>query len=52
MTEANVVFDGDKILCNEKWIEISVHEDYELFYYIGDVWFSSLDSAIKYCLEN
>lgn len=52
MIEAKVVFDGDKIYCNGKTIEISVHEDYEVFYYIGEDWFSSLDAAIKYCLEN
>lgn len=52
MIKAEAIFDGDTILCNEKKIEISVHEDYEIFYYVGDDWFSSLDAAIKYCMEN
>lgn len=52
MIKCEVVFEDDCILCNGKKIEISVHEDYEIFYYVGEDWFSSLDTAIKYCLEN
>lgn len=52
MIKAEAIFDGDTILCNGKKIEISVNEDYEIFYYVSDDWFSSLDAAIKYCMEN
>jgi len=52
MIKAEVVFDGEVILCNGKEIEISMHEDYEKFYVVGKNMFSSLEQAIKYCLEN
>lgn len=51
MIKCEVVFNDDDIICNGKKIEISVHEDYEIFYLVGDDWFSSLDTAIKYCME-
>ena len=50
--KVEVVFDGDLIICNEKEIEISMHEDYEKFYVVGKRIFSGLEQAIKYCLEN
>ena len=52
MIKAEVVFDGEVILCNGKEIEISMHEDYEKFYVVGSKMFKGLEQAIKYCLEN
>lgn len=52
MIKYEVVFDEELIICNGKEIEISVHEDYDKFYVVGKKIFSSLEQAIKHCMEN
>ena len=51
MIKAEVVFDGEIILCNGLEIEISMHEDYEKFYVVGRRVFSGLEQAVTYCME-
>ena len=51
MIKAEVVFDGEEILCNGFEIEISMHEDYDKFYVVGEKIFSGLEQAITYCLQ-
>ena len=51
MIKAEVVFDGEAILCNGIEIEISIHEDYDKFYVVGKKVFPGLEQAIAYCLQ-
>ena len=52
MIKCEVVFDEELIICNGKEIEISMHEDYDKFYVVGKKIFSSLEQAVKHCMEN
>lgn len=52
MIKAEVVFDGDKMIINDKIIYLTGGLEHDVCCSVDGVCFLSVEQAIKYCLEN